>query len=833
MTRRRGLSRSVWLLVLLLAALLSTPPAGAAAQPEAPVAQDESPRPAKRFANWLREVEPLILAQERRVFNALRTDYQRDAFIQRFWRARDPYPKTARNELKVRYEHRLARVRGLFNSLDDDRSRIFLVHGAPRGRIEVRCSATYVPAEVWVYERTEQVDLSIVLVFLRGREGPARLWQPSSTSLDSAIRGARRCPQGEQLMQAVTLIRGAGSSYDLAFQRILAKPKPRRGEWLATFTSFTTDLPADAPTFDAAFHLEYPGRHQSRTVTQGVLTVPLAAAQARDFAGYRSFNFLLTGEVVLDDRLFENFRYKFGFPADGFEGAAIPLAFQRYLRPGRYTLVLKLEDMNGAAFYRHEEAIEVPEVDELFVPALAANRESADLFAEATAAVASGETSVRIVPPRDPLLTGFVRFDTLAVGEDIARVTFHLDERRLLTKNRPPFNVEIDLGDVPRPHLLRVEALDDSGAVLAEDELRLNAGHARFAVKLLEPRRGKHYDQSLLARAEVDVPDDRSLERVEFYLNERLLSTIYQPPFAQPMALPGSEELAYVRAVAYLANGQSVEDLVFVNSPGHLEEIDVQMVELYTTVFDGFGRPVEGLTAGDFEVFEDSVKQEVLRFEPVEDLPIHTAILFDNSASMAPLLDQARMAALSFFRQAITPKDRAAVITFDVLPRLAVKLTNDLRLLGGGLAGVSAQGETALYDSIMFGLYYFAGIEGQRAILLLSDGKDESSRFTFEETLDYARRAGVTLYAIGLGLRDGFARGRMARLADETGGRAFFIDEIDKLEEVYRLIQKELRSQYLLAYQSSNQGDDDAFRGVELRLSRRELTAKTLSGYYP
>ncbi len=368
---------------------------------------------------------------------------------------------------------------------------------------------------------------------------------------------------------------------------------------------------------------------------------------------------------------------------------------------------------------------------------------------------------------------------------------------------------------------------------MAEDELLLNSGGTRFAIKLVEPRKGERYERSLLARAEVSLPDDRSLERVEFYLNDKLLATLYQAPFAQPIALPPAEQLAYVRAVAYLPGGESAEDLVFVNAPENLEEIDIQMVELYTTVVDRFGHPVNDLALEDFTVFEDKVQQEVVRFENVENLPVHTCILLDNSASMAPILDYARVAALRFFHDFMYTRDRAAIITFNRIPKLAVKLTNDLRILGGGLAGLSAEGETALYDSIMFGLYYFAGIRGQRALLLLSDGKDETSRFSFDETLDYARRAGVTLYAIGLNPSDTGARSRLTRLAEETGGRAFFLREIAELDGVYELIQKELRSQYLIAYQSSNTSGNEDFRSIELKLSRRDLSARTLSGYYP
>jgi Ca-activated chloride channel family protein len=282
-----------------------------------------------------------------------------------------------------------------------------------------------------------------------------------------------------------------------------------------------------------------------------------------------------------------------------------------------------------------------------------------------------------------------------------------------------------------------------------------------------------------------------------------------------------------------LPDGNSTEDLVFINAPGELDEVKVQFVELYTSVVDRNERPLAGLTKEDFQVLEDGRPQELARFERVENLPIHVGVVIDSSASMLGTLDDVRRAALSFFDRAITANDRAAVITFNNFPRLAVELTNDKSALGGALAGLAPEGRTALYDSLMFSLYYFASIKGQRAILLLSDGRDEASRFNFEQTLDYARRAGITIYTIGLQLGDLGARTKLSRLATETGGSSYFISDLAELELIYTAIERELRSQLLLAYQSKNTSDDGQFRRIEVKVDRPGATVKTLAGYYP
>lgn len=829
--------------VALLALLLLLPLATAAQEPAAEGIQSDLP---PRFQSWLEEVDPLILTPERQVFLSLNTDYQRDEFIRRFWQVRDPYLQTARNELRERWDRRVSEAKATFGTLRDDRARIYLVHGRPSVNVPVRCTTTRTPVEIWVYRGSEIVSFDFILLFVRQRgDGPARLWTPGSISLDSVMDQARACINGNQMVQAVSLIRQNLTNYELAMQKILAKPSPRSREWLATFVSLTTDIPEDAAPLPAQAEIDYLGRYQSRTVLQGILRVPARAAVVGDFAGFRSYNFLLTGEVVKDGSLLENFRYKFGFPTSdlvadnrvpggpALENLEIPLAFQRYLRPGDYQLILRLEDLNGGTFFRRELDVSVPQMDTVAEVARQRDAESERLFSEATDAIASGETSIRILPPARELLVGFERFNTLAVGEDIRKITFYLDDQPILTKNRPPFNVEIDLGDFPQLRELRAEALDEEGNIVATDSLLINSGGNRFGVKIIEPHKGGSYRDSLLAKVEVEVPEDRTLERVELYLNETLMATLYQEPFTQPIALPAGEPVAYVRAVAYLPDGNSTEDLVFINAPDYLDEVDVQFVELFTTVLDDDGRPIAGLNRSDFTITEDGVEQTIQRFENVEDLPIHVGILLDSSGSMRRSLGQAREAALTFFRNILTPKDRAAVITFNRVPTLAVKLTNDLTQLGGGLAGLTAEGETSLYDSVLFGLYYFTGIKGQRALLLLSDGRDEGSRFTFDDTLEYARRAGVTIYTVGLGLRDGDARSKLMQLAEETGGGSYFITEIEQLETIYAQIESELRSKYFLAYQSSNNDQDSGFRAIEVEMKDRDLEAKTLSGYYP
>ncbi|MFL6291938.1 MAG: VWA domain-containing protein [Thermoanaerobaculia bacterium] len=802
-----------------------------------------------KYQEWIAEIELLLTDEELTSFLALDKDYQRDAFIERFWEARDKYKSTGANEFRDRWEARVAQARAQFGNISDERARIFLLNGPPASVVTSNCTTVLWPVEGWYYAGSDTIGTEFVIVFYRRwGAGPYRVWNPLEGMdvlfVDNAASiGARNhsiseiaqsCPRdGDRIAAMIGWVAAQRMSYVLLQQRFESRPQGPGGEWVATFGSYSTEIPEGAALLPAKLEVEFPGRYQNRTAIQGVLSVASTDAGMAKLADHRSYNFVLTGEVLQKGKLFDRFRYKFDFPLQpATEGTdtQLPLLFQRYLRPGDYLMILKVEDLNSGKLFRQEKPLTVPQVDKAAPPPPPSDPETARILAEANAAISSGETTVKIVPPPGELQSGMLRFDTLTTG-DIAQVTFSLDGKQVLTKRKPPFSVELDLGSLPRPRKLMVTAFDAAGKQIASDETLINAVVNRFKVNLVEPRRGQRYESSLLTNVDVDVPDGETVERVEIYLNETRLATLYQPPYTQPVLLPKDEPIAYVRAVAFLTDGNSTEDLVFVNAPDNLAEMDIQFVELYTSVLDRQGRPVEGMQQKDFTVVEDGVRQEIARFEKVTNLPIHAAVALDVSASMADKIEQTRQAALRFIEQTIQPKDRAALITFNDRPNLAVKFTKDITTLAGGLAGLKPERATALYDSIIFSLFYFNGVKGQRAVLLLSDGKDEGSRFSFEDALDYARRAGVTIYSIGLG--DEIDRKKLEKISEETGGRAFFAASAAGLDAIYHTIEEELRSKYLIAYQSTNTGGGDDFRTVDLKVGKPGVEAKTLRGYYP
>lgn len=815
-----------------------------------------APRP--DHAAWLEDAALLLSAEEREAFLALDKDYQRESFIHRFWQVRDPFPETARNEFREQWLDRVAAARQRFGDLTEDRARILLMNGAPTSVLRPLCRFGVKPLEIWSYTGTDRIRGEFALVFLQpagNRQGRYRLWNPGeglASLVDTGIgagagpapgaggfggAAARvivdECTEGSEILGWLA----AATDWDRVEAKYDLVPRPS-GEWLKTFAARSTEVPAGAESLAASLDLRFPGRNQSRTVVEAIVVVPgEPAAETRSF--------LVDGEILLKGEMFDQFRYRFDLPATA--GDALALILQRTLRPGTYDLILKLEDLKTHRFFRTERALEVPLVAATEVIAAATPADAVATgtvpavraaLAEATAELPSGEHSIKVFAPGTGLATGRLRVEAETSGEGVARVEFSLNDRRVLSKSRPPWSVEIDLGRAPRTHRLRVAAVGADGRELASDEVLVNAGPHRFRVRLLQPQRGRRYTSSLRAHAEVDVPAGDRLDRVEFFLDEARVATLYQPPFTQPILLAagaaGAAPLSYVRAVAYLADGNATEDLVFVNAPDNLEEIRVAMVELYATVVDRRGRPVEEVGREEFAVFEDRQEQAIVRFERVRDLPIHAGVVLDTSTSMVEELDETVRAALRFFETVLEPKDRAAVFTFADKPQLVVPFTNNPGVLAGGLSNLVADGETALWDSLVFALHYFSGLRAKRALIVLTDGADSASRYDFPQTLEFARRAGVTLYPIGLRLsqRDFEARTRLNQLAEETGGRVFMIQGVGELGRVYDEIEHELRSQFLLAYQSPRTAGDD-YREVEVKVKRPGLEAKTIRGYFP
>lgn len=804
-----------------------------------------------RYRQWLDEVEPLIQKEERRSFLALAEDYQRDRFIEAFWKARDPVPATQVNEFKVGFEARRLEAPARYGSMRADQARIYLTNGEPSLMLDFPkgCALLLWPIQIWRYRSSPVVNRDFTLLFYAPYGGRYRLWRPQDgfaalTALPACEEAGQAC--GQQLSAFVRLLQDrckipdeiAEISQALREIEVTASsgvfaaelpPRPADEEWLTTFRSFDTGVEDAAGPLEATVALSYPARHQSRTVVRGDLAVARSGLAPIVLGGTATYGLELTGELLLGDSLFESFRYRYEIPAAGDSGAPVGVSFDRYLRPGDYTLVVKLEDLGSRRAFGDRIALSVPRVEDEAPGASAA--------AGTTAGEAAGRARIRIVAPRQEVLTGSVRFEAEVAGEAVRSVEFLLDDRSVLTKTRPPFSVELGLGAVPRRSVLRAVARDAGGTELATDELVLNAGRNAFAVRLVEPRRGGTFSPGPMeARAEVLAPDGAGVESLELFLGDRRLAVLYQEPWVHRFELPAGDGLAYVRAVATLADGRTAEDLVVVRGSPFGEEVDVRAVEVWATVVDRAGRPVRGLVENDFELAEDGRPQRLLRFAESADQPFHAVLMIDTSASMEERIDGIRKAGFALFDDGLGAGDRAAIVTFSNQPRVAVPFTGEAGRVAGALASIKPEQSTALWDSVVFSLQYLAGIQGPRALVVLSDGRDQRSTHSYDNVVELARRSGVTIYTFAYSTRSPAALTalvRLRRLAEETGGRHTTVADDAELAAGFRAIAEELRSRYLLVYQAPEGGPRGAFRTIDLRLRRPDLEARAMRGYLP
>ena len=268
----------------------------------------------------------------------------------------------------------------------------------------------------------------------------------------------------------------------------------------------------------------------------------------------------------------------------------------------------------------------------------------------------------------------------------------------------------------------------------------------------------------------------------------------------------------------------------------------VELVSLNVTVTDGV-KYVTGLDQDAFEVYEDGAKQAITFFSRVQQ-PIALAILLDTSNSMEENLSTAQEAAVGFVRR-MRKEDAIEVIEFNSQVRVAQTFTNDVAGLERAIRQATVNGSTSLYNAIYVSLNELkkerarsADEIRRQAIVVLSDGDDTSSLVEYDVVLEMAKRSETAIYAIGLRQTEiGRPKFREAefvlrQLAQETGGRAFFVTGAAELPKIYEQISEELASQYSIAYSPKNPMRNGAWRRVEVRVNRPGLSARARRGYY-
>jgi Ca-activated chloride channel homolog len=275
--------------------------------------------------------------------------------------------------------------------------------------------------------------------------------------------------------------------------------------------------------------------------------------------------------------------------------------------------------------------------------------------------------------------------------------------------------------------------------------------------------------------------------------------------------------------------------------PGSLIKMNVDMVLVPVTVTDPMNRLVTGLEKEDFQVFENNGAQGIKSFAS-EDAPVSIGIVFDLSGSMSSKLIRAREAILQFIKTA-NPEDEFFVIGFNDRPELIEDFTSSVEDIQARLATVRSGHRTALLDAIYYGVDKMKEAKHERkALLVVSDGGDNRSRYTEGEVRAQVRESDVEIYSIGI--FDPYAATPEERtgpillndLCEETGGRLFRVDDVSEMGDIAEKISTELRNQYVIGYTPKNISRDGKWRKVKVRLNPPAglppLTVHARTGYY-
>jgi VWFA-related protein len=273
------------------------------------------------------------------------------------------------------------------------------------------------------------------------------------------------------------------------------------------------------------------------------------------------------------------------------------------------------------------------------------------------------------------------------------------------------------------------------------------------------------------------------------------------------------------------------------NDKDYSLKVETVEVQLPVSVLDKEGRPVDGLKQEHFQVFEDKVLQTIKTFRH-EDIPLSLGLVIDNSGSMRNKRERVNSAALAFVRES-NPDDETFIVNFDDSAYLEQDFTGSIGDLVDALDNIDARGETALYDAIYLSADHLKeGKKDKKAILLITDGEDNVSKYKLEKVIDTLRQSKVTLYAIGLleeeDDRGGLfhaspskkAKADLIKFADITGGQAFFPKNLDEVEDITKRIAHDIRNHYTITYTPTNSNLDGTYREITVKINPPKSAGK-------
>ena len=387
-----------------------------------------------------------------------------------------------------------------------------------------------------------------------------------------------------------------------------------------------------------------------------------------------------------------------------------------------------------------------------------------------------------------------------------------------------------------RPLIIAALAVAGAGPLLGREPARQasSASSGPLQIQITSPLGRTGVAGAVRVVARVIAPASASLSPVQFFIDGKLLGEDKDgPPYAVEWKDDNPFEARQIAAQVADSEGHSARDVVDLKPLEVNETTSISAVILDTSVVDARGRPINGLKATDFTVLEDDVPQK-LDMAGADTMPATYTLLVDSSQSMSRRMDFVREAARDLPAH-LRRDDQVVIAPFSKTLGAVTGPTKDRETIAGAIDAIQSSGGTSILDSLEDAAHRLDGVKGRQIIVLITDGYDENSRSTFEDSLEAVKATQATVYVIGIGGIAGISlRGEdmLKRLALETGGRAFFPAREFQLTDVHGLIAEDVQERYIISYTPLNQRLDGTFRSIKVVTADPTRTVRTRDGYY-
>lgn len=498
--------------------------------------------------------------------------------------------------------------------------------------------------------------------------------------------------------------------------------------------------------------------------------------------------------------------------------------------PGPGDVRVVVETLDGLARGSWSGPVIVPEEGEPFLAPPGAGPDALALDA-APQAPLPAPGAVRFLAPPRPGGIGALQLEVVGPAETTA-VEFSRDGELLGRRNRPPWTVSVNLGEVARRTVIRATALDARGNLLGEDAVVLNAPAGFIPVEILLGPAPQSPGGDRLVTVAVGLS---AVDEVELRAGETVLGRWQQCPCVARVPEGTLAATPVLVAEARAAGGRRGEAVAVLGGGVFVDQVRVEQVELPVVVTGPDGRPVRDVPREAFRVFEDGVEVELGSFGTTADLPLSLGVAVDISGSMVDVFEEVKTAVSEFAARLLRPGDHVFLLLFSWEARVVVEWSSDGSVLRPILERTTPDGGTSLNDAVVTSLEQFRTRTGRSALVLLSDGADTTSRTSWDIAMRFARTSRTPVFPIGfrIGRLEFQIRSRLRELAEATGGELIFVPRSGDLGPAYDRVSEQLRAQYLLSYRSPSTKPPGEFRAVRVEVAGEGLTPRTITGYYP